>query len=181
MAAPNEQHDGHEHRHDEHHEHEHHHKDIVIQLINEGDHKEYRLHGRADTHVRAVIAEAYKEMNLTPHEHDRLWCKGSGGSVFDHVGEEIGRYVEHHCQAHEWLFKAAKEIIYFVNGEAEKTTERELTVGFILENAGFTPKTDYTLKREHPPKDYGSDYEEKVEIHQDEHFRARAKGPTPTS
>ena len=91
--------------------------------------------------------------------------------------------METHCQAREWLFKARKEITYFVNGEREETPEheRERTVGYILEHAGFSPATDYTLKREHPPKDYGSNYTEKVEIHECEHFRAHFKGPTPTS
>lgn len=73
------------------------------------------------------------------------------------------------------------EIKYFVNGEEETTTTPELKVKEILENAGFTPATDYTLAREHPHKDFNSHYDEVVEIHPNERFQAKFKGPTPTS
>ena len=74
-----------------------------------------------------------------------------------------------------------KMITYFVNGEAETTAVNELTVGAILEGAGFTPKTDYTLKSENPPHDYGTNYAEMVKIHPNERFQALFKGVTPTS
>lgn len=74
-----------------------------------------------------------------------------------------------------------KTVTYFVNGEAETTTADELSVGAILEGAGFTPKTDYTLKSENPPRDYGSNYDEMVRIHSHQRFQALFKGPTPTS
>jgi len=73
------------------------------------------------------------------------------------------------------------EIKYFVNGEEEITTKPELKVKEILEDAGFTPATDYTLAREKPPKDFNSHYDETVEIHAEERFQAKFKGPTPTS
>jgi len=73
------------------------------------------------------------------------------------------------------------QITYFVNGEEETTSENELTVRAILENAGFTPATDYTLKSENPPRDFDSRYDDKVQIHEHERFQALHKAPTPTS
>lgn len=74
-----------------------------------------------------------------------------------------------------------KTTTYFVNGEEETTTEDRLTVKAILENAGFSPATDYTLKSENPPRDYDSDYEHVVDIHSHQRFQALFKGPTPVS
>lgn len=71
-------------------------------------------------------------------------------------------------------------IEYTVNGETEETA-KDLTVKQILENAGFTPATDYVLKSENPPQDFGGDYERLVKIHQHQRFQARYKAPTPTS
>lgn len=73
------------------------------------------------------------------------------------------------------------DVEYFVNGEKETTTKPDLKVREILENAGFTPATDYSLASENPPKDFDSRYEEAVKIHPDERFQAKFKGPTPTS
>ena len=73
------------------------------------------------------------------------------------------------------------QIKYFVNGEEETTDENELTVAAILEGAGFTPATDYTLKSENPPQDFDSRYDEKLKIHENERFQAQFKGQTPTS
>lgn len=70
---------------------------------------------------------------------------------------------------------------YFVNGEDETTAEGELAVRSILEGAGFTPATDYTLKSENPPEDYGTDYDRRVRIHPNQRFQARYTAPTPTS
>lgn len=72
-------------------------------------------------------------------------------------------------------------ITYFVNGEAQTTSERELTVREILENAGFSPATDYSLKSENPPLDYDSEYDEAVRLHPNQRFQALFKGPTPVS
>ena len=74
-----------------------------------------------------------------------------------------------------------KAVTYYVNGETEETTSSDLKVGAILESAGFTPITDYTLKSENPPHDYGANYEELVKIHPNERFQALFKGTTPTS
>jgi phenylalanyl-tRNA synthetase beta subunit len=74
-----------------------------------------------------------------------------------------------------------RETTYFVNGERETTTDAELSVRRILENAGFTPATDYTLKSEDPKIDFDSEYDREVPIHHDQRFRAHHKGPTPTS
>lgn len=71
-------------------------------------------------------------------------------------------------------------ITYFVNGEPETTTERELTVQAILESAGFTPAADYVLTSENPPRTF-TDQNERVKLHEHERFTAIFKGPTPTS
>jgi hypothetical protein len=70
---------------------------------------------------------------------------------------------------------------YFVNGEPEPITQEQLSVKQILEGAGFTPATDYTLKSETRGEDFGSQYEKIVEVHENERFQATFKGPTPTS
>jgi hypothetical protein len=74
-----------------------------------------------------------------------------------------------------------KELRYWVNGEPETTTARELTVGVILDQAGFSPIKDYTLRSIDPKRDYDSHYEEQVALHEDQHFEALHKAPTPTS
>lgn len=74
-----------------------------------------------------------------------------------------------------------REIAYSVNGERETTTEDGLTVRAILEHAGFSPATDYTLKSENPKEDFGDDYSRVVKIHPNQRFQALHKGPTPTS
>jgi uncharacterized protein YabE (DUF348 family) len=75
----------------------------------------------------------------------------------------------------------AHQITYSVNGETESTSTKDLTVKEILENAGFKPATDYTLKSENPPHDFESNYQEVVEVHEHQRFQALFKGPTPTS
>lgn len=72
-------------------------------------------------------------------------------------------------------------ITYYVNGEIETTDQEELAVRAILEGAGFSPATDYTLKSENPPRDFGTNYDTLVKIHPNERFQALFKGPTPTS
>jgi len=73
------------------------------------------------------------------------------------------------------------EINYFVNGERETTNSKKLRVQEILENAGFTPAADYTLKSENPPEDFAGRYDEFVDIHPNQRFQALFIGPTPTS
>lgn len=74
-----------------------------------------------------------------------------------------------------------RKTTYFVNGEEESTAQRELKVRQILEDAGFKPAEEYTLKSQNPPNDYDSNYEESVKIHEHQRFDALHKGPTPTS
>lgn len=74
-----------------------------------------------------------------------------------------------------------KQVTYYVNGEAETTEAEELTVRTILENSGFKPADEYTLKSENPKHDYDSSYDEQVKIHENQRFDALHKGPTPTS
>ncbi|MGH3008599.1 MAG: hypothetical protein ACRDLM_04235 [Gaiellaceae bacterium] len=73
----------------------------------------------------------------------------------------------------------ATEIVYTVNGEKQETSKRKLTGGEILTNAKFTPIADWVLTRDEGGKAIGSD--EEVEIHPNERFTAKRKGPTPTS
>ncbi len=74
-----------------------------------------------------------------------------------------------------------RKTVYFVNGEPESTDEDQLSLRNILEGAGFTPATDYTLKSENPKEDYGSNYDDKVKVHPNQRFQAQHNGPTPVS
>jgi hypothetical protein len=73
------------------------------------------------------------------------------------------------------------QITYEVNGEPETTSEDELTVRHILEHAGFTPASDWTLLSLDPKEDFDSDYDRLVPVHEHQHFEAHHKGPVPTS
>lgn len=76
--------------------------------------------------------------------------------------------------------KPEHRIEYFVNGEAEQTSEHKLTVDEILVHAGFTPAKEYTLTREEGHHKY-TDYDEQIPVRQGERFTAAFLGPTPTS
>jgi hypothetical protein len=69
---------------------------------------------------------------------------------------------------------------YFVNGEAQSTTEKKLAVKTILEHAAFMPTSEWTLSRDDGHHEY-TDQDELVPIHMDERFTATFTGPTPTS
>jgi hypothetical protein len=69
---------------------------------------------------------------------------------------------------------------YFVNGEAQSTTEKKLAVKTILEHASFTPVPEWTLSRDDGNHEF-TDQEELVPIHKDERFTATFSGPTPAS
>jgi len=84
--------------------------------------------------------------------------------------------VEHQGQPHP-----QHAVTYFVNGEREESPTRELSVRSILETAGFTPASDFKLKSENPPEDFGDHYDRVVTIHPNQRFQALHKGPTPTS
>lgn len=68
---------------------------------------------------------------------------------------------------------------YTVNAEPQETTERKLTGRRILEDAGFTPATDYRLTRNDGGKEIGLEDEEP--IHEGEAFTATFRGVTPVS
>ncbi len=70
--------------------------------------------------------------------------------------------------------------IYFVNGDRQESTQDELTVRRILENAEFKPAEQYQLIRDHPHQVF-TDPNQTVEIHERERFTAVFQGPTPTS
>jgi hypothetical protein len=74
----------------------------------------------------------------------------------------------------------SKTIEYFVNGEAQTTTEHKLTVATILANAGFEPTSEWELTRDQDGHKF-TDQDELVPIHNDERFTATFTGPTPTS
>jgi hypothetical protein len=76
--------------------------------------------------------------------------------------------------------KTKSKINYFVNGEKQSTVEKKLTVGTILENAGFTPVHEYELTRDSDGHTY-KQYDHEVELHEDEKFTATYTGPTPVS
>jgi hypothetical protein len=73
-----------------------------------------------------------------------------------------------------------KPLIYFVNGEEQKTDQRELAVRVILKNAGFDPAEQYQLERDAGHHIY-ENYDEGVHLHEGERFTATYLGPTPTS
>ena len=73
-----------------------------------------------------------------------------------------------------------RTVTYYVNGEAQTTTQDKLTVREILTAAGFTPVTEYQLTRDEGHHVY-RDYDEEVPLHQHERFTATFVGPTPVS
>jgi phenylalanyl-tRNA synthetase beta subunit len=79
-----------------------------------------------------------------------------------------------HSDKHEKVTK------YFVNGEAETTTEHKLKVRDVITGAGFTPAENYELTRDEGNKTF-DDLDEEIPIHEGERFTATYKGTTPTS
>ncbi len=69
---------------------------------------------------------------------------------------------------------------YFVNGEVHETNEKELSVGVILENAEFTPVSDYELEDDADHKLYTVPLVI-IHIHEGQRFTATFTGVTPTS
>jgi hypothetical protein len=69
---------------------------------------------------------------------------------------------------------------YFVNGEERHAMEKSLTVGQILERAGFSPASDYELEDDKNHKVY-KDPKEEIHVHEKERFTATYTGVTPTS
>lgn len=74
-----------------------------------------------------------------------------------------------------------KTIDYFVNDEPQHTDEAKMTMGAIVEAAGFTPASDYELEEnDHGNKTY-TDSNAEVHVHKDQHFTVTYTGVTPTS
>lgn len=69
---------------------------------------------------------------------------------------------------------------YYVNGDKQETSERELTVRQVLENAGFRPPEQYRLTRDEGNQTYPS-LDTEVKVHPNERFTALFEGPTPVS
>jgi hypothetical protein len=77
------------------------------------------------------------------------------------------------------LVAGDKVLHYTVSAEPQETTQHKLTGREILENAGFTPASDYKLIRDNGDREVGLD--EEVPIREGEAFTAMFHGPTPTS
>jgi hypothetical protein len=70
---------------------------------------------------------------------------------------------------------------YFVNDEPQATTEHKLTMAQIVEDAGFSPASDYELEEsDHGDKTY-TDPTSEVNVHKGQHFIVTYTGVTPTS
>lgn len=76
--------------------------------------------------------------------------------------------------------QAHKALTYFVNGERQTTRDDDLAVRQVLTAAGFTPVEQYRLTRDAGNHVY-TNYDETIEVHEDERFTATYIGPTPTS
>ena len=132
-----------------------------------------------DEFLHDVKLRSLEALEIPMHTDIEYRLRFEGHEVTDeaqsliHLVKDRGR--------HQVDFHLEHLLTYFVNGESETTTRHELTVGEILETAGFTPITDYKFESEKPPHDYGTDYKAVVEIHQGQRFRAIFVGPTPTS
>lgn len=68
---------------------------------------------------------------------------------------------------------------YTVNGEAQETVEKKLTVRVILTKSGFDPAEDYELTRG-KDKPFKS-LDDEVNIKEGENFTATFVGQTPVS
>ena len=69
---------------------------------------------------------------------------------------------------------------YFVNDDAQKTSEPKLTVREILKNAGLTPVENYDLTKYGGSKPFSS-LDEEIPIKKDDKFIAVFNGTTPVS
>jgi len=76
--------------------------------------------------------------------------------------------------------KSDHPTVYFVNGEQQTTDQDKLAVAQIVEAAGFTPASDYTLRSENPARTFQHP-DEVVEIHPQQRFQALFTGLTPVS
>lgn len=73
-------------------------------------------------------------------------------------------------------------IHYTVDGEPQETTERELKVRAILENAGLKPAADYYLVEYEGKKEVRfEDLDQEIHMHDDQVFVGVRRGPVPVS
>ena len=70
-------------------------------------------------------------------------------------------------------------ITYLMNEEVEQTHVHKLKAEVMLEQAGFSPPTEYRLIREKPHQEYA--LVDEVDIHEGDRFEILHRGPTPTS
>ncbi len=73
-----------------------------------------------------------------------------------------------------------KRVLYFVNGEKQESSQDDLRVRQILENAGLTPPESYVLKLDSAAQPYGGP-DVVVDVKSGDRFTATFQGPTPTS
>ena len=74
-----------------------------------------------------------------------------------------------------------KDVTYFVNDEAQVSTEKKLTMREIVEGAGFSPASDYELEENDHGHTTYVDPDEEVVLHNGQHFTVTYTGVTPTS
>ena len=74
-----------------------------------------------------------------------------------------------------------KDITYFVNDEAQVSTEKKLTMREIVEGAGFSPASDYELEENDHGHGTYIDPDDEVVLHNGQHFTVTYTGVTPTS
>jgi len=77
--------------------------------------------------------------------------------------------------------KKEHETTYYVDNEPQTTTERELAVRKILENAGDDPNTHYLIELRGDQQIPHRDLNEIIKIHEKERFAAIFTGSTPVS
>jgi hypothetical protein len=134
---------------------------------------------RWEDHLHDIKLRSLEALDISPTTEGEYRLLFDGREVTDE-SQPLTQLVKNPELRHVH-FHLKHVLTYYVNGEAETTTKRELTVGAILESAEFTPITSYKLKSVDPPHDYGTNYTEEVKVHQGQHFQALFIGPTPTS
>ena len=75
------------------------------------------------------------------------------------------------------------EIEYTVDGETQRTTQKELTANQILTNAGIDPTANYLfeLRGNHNRVSFEERPEQEIHLHEHMRFIAVARCPTPVS
>lgn len=94
-------------------------------------------------------------------------------------GEQTMSAINGTTNEHQQEQKHLPAITYLMNEEVEQTHVHKLKAEIMLEQAGFSPATDYRLIREKPRHEYALGDE--VDIHEGDRFEILHRGPTPTS